>query len=53
MASVVKVHMKKRCVTEFLHVEKMTPIDIRHLLNVTGDQPVDVSTAAVSGMFQQ
>jgi len=41
----MKVHMKQRCVTEFLRAEKMAPTDIHWcLLNVYGDQPVDVST---------
>ena len=45
MASDMEVCMKQRCVTEFLHVEKMSPTDIHgHLLNVSGDQTVDVST---------
>jgi len=45
MASDVEVHMKQRCVIEFLHVEKIAPNDIhRFLLNVYGDQTVDVST---------
>jgi len=41
----MEVWMKQRCVTEFLHVEKITPTNIHwHLLNVDGDQTVDVST---------
>ena len=37
--------MKQRCSTEFLHAEKMAPIDIHWcLLSVSGDQTVDVST---------
>ena len=37
--------MKKRCVNEFLHVEKIASIEIRWcLLNIYGDQTVDVST---------
>ena len=45
MVSDMEVHMKQRCGTEFLHVEKMAPTDIhQHLLNVYGDQTVDVST---------
>ena len=37
--------MKQRCVIEFLHAEKIVPTDIhQHLLNVPGDQTVDVST---------
>ena len=45
MASDIEVRMKQRCVTEFLHAEKIAPNDIhRRLLNVYGDQTVDVST---------
>ena len=45
MTSVMEVLMKQRCVTEFLHVEVMAPTDVhRNLLNITGDQTVDVST---------
>ena len=45
MMSDIEVRLKQRCVIEFLHVEKMAPIDIhRHLLNVHGDQTVDVNT---------
>ena len=45
MASGMEVRMKQRCVIEFLHVEKIAPSDIhRRLLNVYGDQTVDVST---------
>ena len=36
--------MKQRCVTEFLHAEKMATIDPHQMLNVYGDQTVDVST---------
>ena len=37
--------MKQRCVIEFLYVEKMASSDIRQpLLNIYGDQTVDVST---------
>ena len=36
--------VKQRGGNEFLHVEKMVPTDIHHcLLNIYGDQPVDVS----------
>ena len=36
---------KQRCVTKFLHAEKMAPTDIhRYLLSISRDQPVDVST---------
>ena len=43
-ASDMEVCMKQRCVTEFPHVEKITLTDIHwHLLNVSGDQTVDVS----------
>jgi len=45
MASDTKVCMKQRCVIEFLHAGKIAPNDIhRRLLNVYGDQTVDVST---------
>jgi len=45
VASDMEVCMKQRCVTEFLYVEKNAPNDIhRRLLNVYGDQTVDVST---------
>jgi len=41
----VGVCMKKQCVIEFLCVEKMAPVNIhQHLLNVYGDQTLDVST---------
>ena len=45
MVSDMEEWMKQRCGVEFLHTEKMAPIDIYQcLLNVDGDQPVDVST---------
>jgi len=45
MAFDMEVHMKQRCVIEFLHAEKIAPNDIhRRLLNVYGDQTVNVST---------
>jgi len=46
MASDVKVHMKQRCIPEFLHVGKKKVLtDIhQHLLNISGDQTGDVST---------
>ena len=45
MASDMEVQMKQRCVIEFLHVENMAPTNIHQwLLNVDGDQTVDVST---------
>ena len=45
MASDTQVHMKQRCVTEFLHAEKMVPTDIHQCsLNVDGAQTVDVGT---------
>jgi len=45
MTSVMKVWVKKRCVTVFLHAEKMAVIDIHQcFLNIYGDQTVDVST---------
>ena len=46
MASDVEVCVKQRCGAEFLHAEKMAPVDIHEcLLNVSGDQTVDASTA--------
>ena len=56
MVSDMEVHMKQRCVTEFLHVEKSAPTDIhRYLLNTYRDQTVGESTGSHfgSGMFQQ
>ena len=45
MASDMEVRMKQMCVIEFLHAEKIAPSDIhQRLLNVYGDQTVDVST---------
>ena len=45
MVSDMEVCMNQRCVTEFLHAEKIAPTDIHQLLlNVDGDQTVDVST---------
>ena len=45
MASDMEVWMKQMCLIEFLYEEKMALIDIhQHLLNVDGDQAVDVST---------
>jgi 3-oxoacyl-[acyl-carrier-protein] synthase III len=45
MVSDMAVRMKERCVTEFLHAEKIAPNDIHQwLLNIYGDQTVDVST---------
>jgi hypothetical protein len=41
----MEVRMKQRCVTEFLHAGKVARSDIyRRLLNVYGDQTVNVST---------
>ena len=52
MESDMEVHMKQRCVTEFLQMEKIAPTDIHQcLLNVSGDQTVNVSL--VDGVFQQ
>ena len=54
MVSDMEVHVKQRCVTEFLHAEKMAPTDIHLcLLNIYGDQTVHVNTEAVGGAFQQ
>ncbi len=45
VASDTEVLMKQKHVTEFLHAEEMAPADIHQcLLNIYGDQPVDVST---------
>ena len=45
MVSDMKVLMKQRGGTEFLHVEMMTPTDIHQfLLNVYGEQTVDKNT---------
>ena len=45
MVSAIEVRMKERCGIEFLHVEKMAPTDFHGcLLNIYGDQAVDVST---------
>ena len=44
MVSDMEVQMKQRCVTEVVHVELMAPTDIhQHMLNIDGDQRVDVS----------
>jgi len=44
MSSDMDTLMEQRCGIEFLHAEKIALIDIhRHLLNVYGDQTVDVS----------
>ena len=45
MVSDMGVHLKQRCRIEFLHVEEIAPTGIcQHLLNVVGDQTMDVST---------
>ena len=45
MAPDVEVHMKQRCDTEFFHAEKMSLVGTHQcLLNIYGNQPVDVST---------
>jgi len=45
LVSDMEVWMKQRGGIKFLHEEKMAPIDIhQHLLNVYGEQTVDVST---------
>ena len=47
MVSDMEVYMEQRCVTEFLHAEKIAPTDIHwYLLSVDGDQTVAVSTAS-------
>jgi len=51
MASDMEAWMEQRCVTEFLHAEKMAPIDIHgHLLNIYGDQTV--ASVADSLLYQ-
>ena len=41
----MEVHMEQRCVTEFLHMEKVSLTDILpYLLNIYGDLRVDTST---------
>ena len=41
----MKLHVKQTCGIEFLHAEKIAPIDIKqHLLKAYGDQTVDLST---------
>jgi len=45
MVSDMGMHMKQWCVFEFFHAEEIASIDIYQcLLNVYGDQTVDVST---------
>ena len=47
------MHIEQRGVTKFLHGEKNALADTNKcLLNVDGDQPVDVSSEMVNGMFQ-
>ena len=54
MTSNVEVHMKQRCVIEFLRVGKMAPTDIPWcLLNIYEDQTVNECSEAVSVVFQQ
>jgi len=41
----MEVCLEKRCGVEFLHVEKIASFNIHlYLLNIYGDQTVDVST---------
>jgi len=45
MAFGLEVHMKQRCVTEFLHEEKIAPFDVHQRLQyVYRDQTMDVNT---------
>ena len=55
MLSDMGVHMEQRYGTEFLHAEKMAPMDIhRCLLNIYGDQPVRCEhSETVGGAFQE
>ena len=49
-----EVRLKQRCVTKFLHEEKMAFTDMhQYLLNVDRDQTADVNTEAVQSAFQQ
>ena len=46
----MEARMKQRYVIEFLRVEKISSTDTHwHLLNVSGDQPMDVSTVRGEG----
>ena len=48
MVSDMEVRMKQRCETKFLCAEKVAPAHIHScLLNVYGDQAVDVNTVRV------
>jgi len=50
----MEVHMKQRCVMEFLHAEEMVLADIhQYLLNIHGDQTVDVNIETAGDAFQQ
>lgn len=54
MASDMEVHMEQRCVMEFLHAEEMVLADIhQYLLNIHGDQTVDVNIETAGDAFQQ
>jgi len=54
MVSDVKVHKNQSCVIEFLHEETIAYTDISvHLLNVSGDQTVDVSTVRTNSGCEQ
>ena len=54
MTSDTEARMKQRSVTEFLHEEEKVPVDVhRCLLNVYGDQTMDVSTVRWWLMIQQ
>jgi len=54
IVSDMEEHMEQRCIIEFLHVEKMATIATQwHLLNIFGDQTVDVSAVRQWVLFQQ
>ena len=54
MASDTEVNMKKKCVTEFIYLEKIALSDIHQcLLNVYEHQTVYMSTVYVSTALQQ
>ena len=49
IVSDMEEHMEQRCITEFLHVEKMATIATQwHLLNIYGDQKADASSAVAT-----
>ena len=52
MVSDIEVRMQQNGVIGSLHADKMAPIDIHQcLLNIYGDQAVDVSTVGWDGWY--